>query len=68
MLYLYVTYDAIGWSREAPTDEDLQLIDTGDLLCIEIKSDLELKDFGTGKEIPECEISRTPDGAEYHSV
>lgn len=66
MIYVYIWFDCVGYSRDVPTEEDLQLVDSGDVLILEFVGDVP-KVF-QGKEIQECQLDTTPDGTEYHYV
>lgn len=66
MIYIYIWYDSVGYHHDPPTDEDIQTIESGDLLVLQVLGDPP-KVF-QGDTVQRCLTDTTPDGAEYHYV
>lgn len=68
MIYIYIWYDCCGWSHDMPTEEDIQTIESGDLLVLEVVGGEIPRNFDTKDKLQKCLTDETPDGAEYHYV
>ena len=67
-MFIYIWFDAVGWSHDEPTAEDHHCIESGDLLVLRVEgTDVPTIVWG-GQPVGECKTDDTPDGDRYHYV
>ena len=68
-MYIYVWFDAVGWSDKPPTPEDELSIENGDLFVLEVRGDdVPPRIVNSYEDLPRCDIIMTDDFHECHAI